>query len=50
MEKKRAESKSCCGRAFRDVSGRKVPIDPIFPEIPDEIELDAVSDWVLENV
>jgi hypothetical protein len=29
MEKKRAKSNSCCGRAFKDVSGRWLPIDPI---------------------
>ena len=55
MEKKLAESESCCGRALKDVSGKWVPIDPdpIFPdmsEIPDDWEPNAVCDGVLENV
>ena len=46
-ERANAEAESCCGKAFKDVSGKWVPVEPV---IPDDYEPNPVSGWVLENV
>jgi hypothetical protein len=50
-EKSGAKSNSCCGRAFKNVSGRWLPIDPIFPEeFAQDFEPASLPDRVRENM